>query len=52
MTELLSRMDVQRDRQETEQRPIIETLRQQNATLAEMAQLLKATRLRIEAQWR
>jgi hypothetical protein len=52
VTQLLSRMEAQPDRQEAERRVLLETLRQQHAILAEMAALLKATRLRIEAQLR
>ena len=52
VTQLLSRMEAQPDRQEAERRVLLETLRQQHAILAEMAALLKATRLRIEAQRR
>jgi hypothetical protein len=59
VTELLRRMDAHLARQdaylarwETEQRPLLERLRQSNARLAEAAQLLQATRLDIEAQRR
>jgi Domain of unknown function DUF29 len=52
VTQLLSRMEAQRDRQEAERRVLLETWWQQHAVLAEMAALLKATRLRIEAQLR
>ena len=52
VTQLLSRMEAQPDRQEAERRVLLETLRQQHAILAEMAALLKATRLRLEAQMR
>jgi len=59
LSQLFARMDAHLDRQDaylarwdTEQRAQLETLRQQNATLAEMAALLRATRLRVEAQWR
>jgi hypothetical protein len=59
VTQLLSRMDAHLAQQEaslarweTEGRALLETLRRQHAVLAEMAALLKATRLRIEAQLR